>query len=107
MKRESFALVVNKAVARANDSTGIIALNEDSDDWLNVDAENFEEKLTQTFRGRTTEAKGESAMDVDKSPDDMEHALAQDQADRLKHLAKKIEGFVEGQGTVDGAVVDE
>lgn len=47
-------------------------------------------------------------MDVDKpNEDDDETHLAQDQADKLKGLANKIERFVEGEGTLEGAVFEE
>ena len=50
----------------------------------------------------------EDAMDVDKPKgEDDETRLAQDQADKLKGLASKIERFVEGQGTLEGAVFEE
>lgn len=51
---------------------------------------------------------GKDAMDVDKpNEDDDETHLAQDQADKLKGLANKIERFVEGEGTLEGAVFEE
>ena len=46
-----------------------------------------------------------NAMDVDDKT--TEDAVAKDQADKLKGLAKKIENFVEGEGTLEGALVEE
>lgn len=42
-------------------------------------------------------------MDVDDPKDDSEEHLASEQASRLKDLAAKVEGFVEGEGDLEGA----
>ena len=81
-------------------------LAEEPDDWLNVDAEDFDAKLAETIRSRPSNTEGDvNAMDVDIV--DGEDAAAESQAEKLKGLAKKIENFVEGEGTLEGAVLDE
>lgn len=71
---------------------------EDSTDWLNVDESTFDSMLEQRFnRKPTTEPSGQDAED----------RMAQDQAARLQELAKKVEGFVEGKGDLDGARFEE
>lgn len=88
-------------------------LPEDSDGWLNIDADSLDQKLSETMYSSSTKkaVDGEQpkdAMDVDKPKgEDDGTRLAQDQADKLKGLASKIERFVEGQGTLEGAVFEE
>ncbi|KAH8120600.1 SGT1-domain-containing protein [Phellopilus nigrolimitatus] len=114
--RPSFAGLVNTAIAQAGETPTLPDLEEDSDDWLNVDAENFDEKLAETMRSRPEKPKNKEgnegeAMDVDQpakeGKDDEESRVAQAQADKLQGLAKKIEKFVEGEGTLEGAVFDD
>ena len=79
---------------------------EDSDDWLHVGAEDFDNMLQQGF-SRPPEAKDRSTRISERSDAEMkiddEDRLAQSQATRLQDLAKKVEEFVEGQGDLDGA----
>ncbi|KAI5124417.1 hypothetical protein M0805_008301 [Coniferiporia weirii] len=110
--RPSFAILVNNAIAQAGDNPTLPDLEEESDEWMNVDAENFDEKLAATARSAPVKAKtpgGEDTMDVDHltKREDEESHLAQGQADKLQGLAKKIEKFVEGEGTLEGAVFDD
>lgn len=77
---------------------------EDSDEWLNIDAKDFENMLETTMGS----SKQQHAMDVD--PADAESAedrLASDQASRLQNLATKVESFVEGEGDLQGARFEE
>lgn len=97
---------------QAGDTAFLPDLEEDSDDWLNVDAENFEQNLAGTMRhgmqtgnGNVIEA---DAMDVDNNTrDDEEDRQTKAQAEKLKGLARKIERFVEDEGTMEGAVFEE
>lgn len=43
-------------------------------------------------------------MDVDG---EAENQAAEEQAKRLKDLAQKVENFVEGEGTLEGAAFEE
>lgn len=54
--------------------------------------------LEQRFNRKPTTA---------QSDQDAEEKMAQDQAARLQELAKKVEGFVEGKGDLEGARFEE
>jgi hypothetical protein len=76
---------------------------EDSDNWLHVEPMELERSLNRY--GRTD---GQE-MDVGDTKEDgtTEDQLASEQARRLKTLADKMEGFVEGEGVMEGAVFEE
>jgi len=75
---------------------------EDSDDWMNVDAANFDDMLEQTRPQPQVEV-----MNVDSSGDGAEERVAKEQASRLQDLATKVQNFVEGEGDVEGAMFEE
>ena len=79
---------------------------EDSDEWLNVSADDFDMMLQQmSSRPSQTGARGATVSeqpDADMLADDAD-SLAQTQASRLQDLAKKVEQFVEGEGDLQGA----
>lgn len=79
-------------------------MNEDSDDWLHIDIEDFDKKLAEVNPG-TSKLKSEP-MDVDEE-EDKEIRTAKAQAEKLQGFAKKVENFVEGKGTMDGAMFEE
>lgn len=83
-------------------------LEEDADDWLNIDAKDFENMLqrSMSISGNKVDS---DAMDVDnpgngESPEDH---LASEQASQLRELAAKVEDFIEGEGDLEGARFDE
>lgn len=82
---------------------------EDADDWLNVDAEDFdamlEKKFGESSSGQKTSGGVSETVDADASTE--EERLAQTQASRLQDLAKKVEEFVEGEGDLEGAQFQE
>ena len=80
---------------------------EDNDDWLTVDAQDFDEMLGKTLGAKHEDQKTSNAMDVDSPRDDAEEHAAATQAARLKELASKVENFVEGEGDVEGARFEE
>ncbi|KAI0768553.1 SGT1-domain-containing protein [Trametes elegans] len=100
--RPSFATVVQGALGEYTDDRGLPSGEEDSDDWLNVDAADFDAMLEKTAGDKKGKGKATEAMDVD-SPEDEEERVAKAQAARLKDLAQKVEEFVEGEGDVEGA----
>jgi hypothetical protein len=55
----------------------------------------------------STEAQTARVMEVDGEDETEEDRLANEHAYRLKTLADKMEGFVEGEGVMEGAVFDE
>ena len=80
---------------------------EDNDDWLNIDAQEFDQSLEATLA--TGNRRNSNAMDVD-SPSQtefLENKLASEQAKRLKDLATKVENFVEGEGDLEGVKFEE
>ncbi len=76
---------------------------EDSDEWLHVEPMELERSLNRY--GRTDDQE----MDVSDTKENgtAEDQLASEQARRLKTLADKMEGFVEGDGVLEGAVFEE
>lgn len=84
---------------------------EDSEEWLNVKAEDFDDMLNQKFGKSTQDTNKSSMMSVDGSADkdiaEQEEHLAKVQTSRLQDLAKKVEDFVEGEGDLSGAVFPE
>ncbi|OJA18839.1 hypothetical protein AZE42_00817 [Rhizopogon vesiculosus] len=97
--RPSFAALFNSALSGAPEffaeTPGQL---EDSDDWMNVDAADFDDMLERT-RSRPQF----QAMDVDPAGDGVEERVAKEQASRLQDLATKVRTFVEGEGGVEGA----
>ncbi|KAL5495628.1 hypothetical protein ACEPAI_1091 [Sanghuangporus weigelae] len=108
--RPSFAILVNNAIAQAGENPTLPDLEEDPDDWMNIDAENFDQKLEDTLRSKTKgTSENTDAMEVDQtaSVEEQENRVAQAQADKLKGLASKIEKFVEDEGTLEGALFED
>ncbi len=105
--RPSFSTQVNIAITRAGEVPYMPDLEEDTDEWLNIDADDLDAKLAETMKVSKDVPKGKEqadAMDVDQSDED---AVAQAQADKLKGFAKKVEKFVEGEGALEGAMLEE
>ncbi|KAF9073788.1 SGT1 protein-domain-containing protein [Rhodocollybia butyracea] len=94
--RPSFTTLINSAISLAPDEFTPSIADEDSDEWLNIDADHFEEML----QGNSHKNRQSDAMNVDGT-------LAQDaastQASQLRDLASKVEEFIEGEGDVEGA----
>lgn len=103
--RPSFSNLVNEAI-QSQSHHELTDEGEDPDDWLNVDPMDLDQSLKryQPKGGLEKSAindQGDMAMDQD------EDMVANEQAVRLKQLAEKMEGFVEGEGTMDGALFEE
>ena len=84
--------------------------NEEPDDWLDIDAQDFDNMLEQTMGASTSMARSDqNAMDVDKpdSGETLEDRIAAEQASKLQNLAAKVEEFVEGEGDLEGATFEE
>jgi hypothetical protein len=84
--------------------------NEEPDDWLDIDAQDFDNVLEQTMGASTSMARSDqNAMDVDKpdSGETLEDRIAAEQASKLQNLAAKVEEFVEGEGDLEGATFEE
>ncbi|KAG2350677.1 SGT1-domain-containing protein [Suillus weaverae] len=97
--RPSFAALFNSALSTAPEYlTEMPDETEDSDDWMNVDAANFDDMLERT-RSQPQSQK----MDVDSTGDEAEERVAKEQANKLQDLAAKVQKFVEGEGDVEGA----
>ncbi|KAJ7462740.1 SGT1 protein-domain-containing protein [Mycena galericulata] len=99
--RPSFSSLVTAAISKTPDSAAhSTEVYEDSDQWLNVDAKDFENMLETTMGS----SKQPHTMEVDPADDETaEDRLASDQASRLQNLATKVEEFVEGEGYLEGA----
>lgn len=116
--RPSFAAQVNTFISSApSDLTDELNASEDPDDWLNVDATDFDSFLAEKMNLTTKPKPQTDAMDVDKKEDDgemsdgevkaAEDMLAKEQAARLQDLAKKVEKFLGAKGDVEGARFEE
>ncbi|THV06071.1 SGT1-domain-containing protein [Dendrothele bispora CBS 962.96] len=95
--RPSFASLVNSAISRAS-FLSTVEMEEDNDDWLTIDAENFDAMLQQSGPNRTAKIGDSNGMDVD-----IEGSVAEKQTSNLRDLASKVEEFIEGEGDIEGA----
>jgi hypothetical protein len=75
---------------------------EDSDDWMNVDAANFDDMLE-----RTRSQPQSQGMNVDSTSVDVEEMVTEEQTNKLQDFAAKVQKFVEGEGDVEGARFEE
>ncbi|KAJ7275372.1 SGT1 protein-domain-containing protein [Mycena haematopus] len=102
--RPSFASLVTAAVSRTP-SLPLADVYEDSDQWLNVDAKDFENMLETTMGSSKQQ---ENLMEIDEDGEESaEERVASKQASRLKDLASKVEAFVEGKGDLEGATFED
>ncbi|KAH0838529.1 SGT1 protein-domain-containing protein [Lanmaoa asiatica] len=103
ISRPSFATLFNAALSRAPETlldTDLVQ-TEDSDEWMNVDAKDFDEVLECAMRaGGSTVETHATEMDDEGGEEDR---VAKEQTDKLRDLAVKVEQFVEGKGDVEGA----
>lgn len=101
---------MDAAVAGVKELSEPLDRGEESDKWLNLNAEDFDQMLENSrTKGKSKARQDGNAMDVDKeetseSPEDL---LASEQAKKLKDLANKVENFIEGEGDIEGAIFDE
>jgi len=95
-------------VSDSSQPSSIPQIEEDSDEWLNIDAQDFEAMLEQTVGSSKSTAQTD-AMDVDTPQNEKSTAdrLASERAAKLKELATKVENFVEGEGDLDGVRFEE
>ncbi|CAE6425535.1 hypothetical protein ACGC1H_004786 [Rhizoctonia solani] len=90
--RSSFAAQVEEAIKLSSEHLLSSPGEEDSTEWLQIDESTFDGMLKQKF-GR---------KDAGQLVEEDEE-YTQEQATRLQELAKKVEGFVEGRGELEGA----
>lgn len=97
--RDSFAALFNSALSTAPEYlTEAPDETEDSDDWMNVDAANFDDMLE-----RTRSQPQSQGMNVDSTSIDVEEMVTEEQTNKLQDFAAKVQKFVEGEGDVEGA----
>ena len=94
--------MINEAL-RTQPPTELKDEGEDPDDWLNVDPMDLDHTLKEYHQQK----EGPTDSDVGDMVDEDGDTVAHEQAGRLKELAKRMEGFVEGEGAVEGALFDE
>jgi hypothetical protein len=107
--RPSFSVMLSIALSQSTDVAATSEQDEeDSDDWLNVNAQDFDDMLEKTM-GTSRNKVHSDTMDVDEpeSQEIEEDLLAREQASRLQDLAQKVEDFVEGEGDIEGAKFEE
>lgn len=90
------------AISQYTDDLAPSLCEEDSDEWLNVDATDFEAILEKTLQQGSGKEGATDAMAVDGVADD-EDRIAKLQAERLRDLAYKVQDFIEVEGDVEGA----
>ncbi|THH18092.1 hypothetical protein EW146_g2832 [Bondarzewia mesenterica] len=109
--RPSFASLVTAAILKASpEATQPSQGLEDSDDWLNVDAQDFDRMLEKRLGVYKSGAQAKSdAMDVDHPEVEQteEDRIAKEQASKLQDLAKKVENFLGGKGDIEGAKFED
>ncbi|GAB1517573.1 hypothetical protein RhiTH_000622 [Rhizoctonia solani] len=93
VSRPSFAAHVEDAIKLSSEHPLSSSQEEDSIEWLQIDESTFDGMLKQKFDRK--DARGRYGDDEDQ--------YAQEQAAKLQELAKKVEGFVEGKGDLEGA----
>ncbi|KAF8975522.1 SGT1 protein-domain-containing protein [Cyathus striatus] len=104
--RQPYASQVDAAISQVSELPNVAA-EEDDDSWLNIDAEDFEHMLESTMGTDKHGKSSANGMDVDEPEHNPEDRVANEQAQRLKDLAAKVESFVEGEGDIDGARFDD
>lgn len=97
--RDSFAALFNSALSTAPEYlTEVPDETEDPDDWMNVDAANFDDMLE-----RARSQPQSQGMNVDSTSAEAEDMVAKEQTNKLQDLAAKVQKFVKGEGDVEGA----
>lgn len=102
--------MLNTAISQSSNTTATPQEEEEEDNWLNIDAQDFDDMLERTMGSSKTNVHGLSnAMEIDGEGNENteEDRLANEQASRLQDLAQKVESFVERKGDVDGAKFEE
>ena len=109
VSRPSFASQVDFAVSNAKPLAESVDFGEESEEWLSIDAEDFDRMLENTHGTGKTSKHDPTSMDVDDDEPtrSTEDRLASQQAKQLKNLANKVETFIEGKGDVEGAIFEE
>ncbi|KAF7978922.1 hypothetical protein HWV62_44458 [Athelia sp. TMB] len=81
---------------------------EDSEDWLNIDAQDFDDMLERTMGAAAKHHEAE-AMNIDSanSPVTEGDRIASEQAARLQNLAQQVENFVDREGDIEGAKFED
>ena len=98
---------MNAAIAKADDLEPSQDV-EDDDNWLTVNAEDFDSALQEKMRLNDAPSTSRE-MDVDHSPDpeNGEDGMTKAQVAKLRDLANKVDAFVTGEGDVEGAMFEE
>ncbi|KAG6869161.1 hypothetical protein C0993_012260 [Termitomyces sp. T159_Od127] len=99
-RRPSFASQVNAALLHPT-TTSTLQVEEDADDWLQIDSQHFETMLG------SKDSVQSGPMDVDTPEEGSGDRAASEQAVKLKELATKVENFIEGEGGLEGAMFEE
>jgi hypothetical protein len=105
--RPSFSSQINTAISQVS-TLPDVPDQEDSDEWLNIDAQDFDEMLEKaTGSSKAETQRSIDLMDIEEPKAEVEDRLASAQATKLKELAEKVEQFVEGDADIEGARFEE
>ncbi|KAG8825841.1 hypothetical protein FRC19_010315 [Serendipita sp. 401] len=103
--RPSFADLVNDAI-RLHPDAMLHDEGEDPDDWLNVEPKDVEQAIRQYQMYQHEQGDTDNGAKLVEGETEEDRA-ANKQAHKLKQLAEKMEGFVEGEGALEGALFEE
>lgn len=99
VSRISFAEEVDTALAKFLEAPHTISEGEeDSEEWLHIDAKDFDDMLQRTYGKKEDKAESMNFGATSTAEED----ATQRQANRLMELASKVESFVEGEGDMEG-----
>ncbi|KAG8759493.1 hypothetical protein FRC14_005781 [Serendipita sp. 396] len=103
--RPSFADLVNDAI-RLHPDAMLHDEGEDPDDWLNVEPKDVEQAIRQYQMYQHEQGDTDNGAKLVEGETEEDRA-ANKQAHKLKQLAEKMEGFVEGEGALEGALFED
>ena len=107
ISRPSFASQVDAAVAGIKELPEPLDQGEDSEDWLTIDADNFDKMLEETLGKKKSKIQPDTSAVNTESTESAEDELVSEQAKQFVDLANKVESFVEGEGDMEGARFEE
>lgn len=94
---------VDEAIAQAGEGGGSQLAEEDSDAWLTVDEAELNDLMSSKVGSNGKPATGQA----DGDEDDEDEKMAEAEATKMRSFASQLEGFIDGEGAFDGALMDD
>lgn len=112
--RVDAAITAGKAMQQAG-APAVKELTADDDSWMYLDQEGLDRMLSDKTNSNKRPERTEEGLAQDHPPkiaevtddEDEDERLANEQAKRLQSMAEQFETFIEGEGAMDGALLDE